>query len=57
VKNNRSVAVVNQHPDGGDETDWASVYERRMRRFNLEVVLAALIALILVIVSFFFLQL
>jgi len=45
--------VRGQPPNGGDKTDWAGAYERRMRRFNLEVVLAALIALILLIASFF----
>ena len=29
------------------ETTWAQVYERRMRRFNLEVISFALIALVI----------
>ena len=35
------------------EISWAQTYGRRMRRFNLEVISAALIALTLVIAWFF----
>jgi hypothetical protein len=55
VKENRSAIAANQPPEGDEQIDWAKAYERRMRRFNMEVVLAALIALVLVIASLFFL--
>jgi hypothetical protein len=34
---------------GGGEIGWTEAYERRMRRFNLEVILAASIFLVIVI--------
>ena len=37
----------------GGETSWTQAYEKRMRRFNLEVISAALIALTLFIAWFF----
>ena len=36
------------------EIDWAQAYERRMRRFNLMVILAALAALTILVASFAF---
>ena len=36
------------------ETDWVRGYERRMRRFNLAVILAALAALTILIASLAF---
>ena len=36
------------------ETDWVRAYERRMRRFNLTVILAALAALTILIASLAF---
>jgi len=38
----------------GGEGSWAQAYERRMRRFNLEVISAALLALALLIEWWFF---
>jgi hypothetical protein len=35
------------------EISWAHAYERRMRKFNLEVIFSALIALTLLIAWFF----
>ncbi|HEV3064019.1 MAG TPA: hypothetical protein VGX93_01700 [Chthoniobacterales bacterium] len=35
------------------ELSWAQVYQRRMRRFNLEIISVALIALTLLITWFF----
>ena len=39
---------------GGGEISWAQAYERRMRRFNLEVILTALIALMILTAGLFF---
>ena len=36
------------------EIGWAQAYEKRMRRFNVEVVLVALLALILAVAFCFF---
>jgi len=36
-------------PVGGGKISWTQAYDRRMRKFNLEVVLAALIALMILI--------
>jgi len=38
------------------EIGWAQAYEKRMRRFNVEVVLVALLALILAVAFWFFYQ-
>jgi hypothetical protein len=54
VKTDRLVAAANRPPARGEKIDWAQAYEKRMRRFNLEVVLAALIALTVAIASFAF---
>ena len=37
----------------GGETSWTQAHEKRMRRFNLEVISAALTALTLLIAWFF----
>jgi hypothetical protein len=51
VKTDRFAAPANRPPAMSDGIDWAQAYEKRMRRFNLEVVLAALIALTVAIAS------
>jgi hypothetical protein len=51
VKTDRLAVVANRPPVMSGGIDWAEAYEKRMRRFNLEVVLAALIALIVAIAS------
>jgi len=56
MKADRSDGAANRTATKSREIDWAQAYEKRMRRFNMEVVLAALLALILVIVSWFFYQ-
>jgi len=35
----------------GADTGWVAKYQRRMRKFNLEVILVALIFLVIVITS------
>jgi hypothetical protein len=47
MKADRSDGAPNRTPTKGREIDWVQAYEKRMRRFNMEVVLAALLALIL----------
>jgi hypothetical protein len=54
MKVDRSDGATNRMATKGGEIDWVQAYEKRVRRFNLEVVLAALLALILAIVSWFF---
>jgi hypothetical protein len=51
VKTDRWIAAASQSPARGENIDWAQAYEKRMPRFNLEVVLVALIALIVAIAS------
>jgi hypothetical protein len=51
VKTDRFAVAANRPPAISEGIDWAQAYEKRMRRFNLEVVLAALIALIVAIAS------
>jgi len=41
-------------PTRGSDISFMELYERRMRRFNLAVILTALIALIILITSWFF---
>jgi hypothetical protein len=54
MKADRSDGTADRTATKGKEIDWVQAYEKRMRRFNMEVVLAALLALILAIVSWFF---
>jgi hypothetical protein len=54
MRNNRLVAATNRPAAGAGQIDWVQAYEKRMRRFNLEVILGALIALVIVIVSLIF---
>lgn len=42
---------MRQTPVMGAEIGWELAYERRMRKFNLAVILAALIALMVLIAS------
>jgi hypothetical protein len=44
------VYTVRRSPMKGTEISWAQAYERRMRRFNVEVGLVALIALVILII-------
>ena len=54
MRDQRSVAATDRPTAGAGRVDWVQAYERRMRRFNLEVVLGALIALLIVVVSLLF---
>jgi len=56
MKADRSDGAANRTETKGKEIDWVRAYEKRMRRFNVEVVLAALLALILAVASWFFYQ-
>jgi hypothetical protein len=47
------IGTASRTPMRVREISWAHAYERRMRRFNLEVISAALIALTLLIAWFF----
>ena len=49
VKNNGLFGALGRTPALGRDISWTQAYERRMRRFNLEVVLVAMIALALLI--------
>jgi len=40
---------MERSPVRGGEVDWVQAYERRMRRFNLTVIVAALTALTMLI--------
>jgi hypothetical protein len=53
VKANGLADAAKRISERGGEIGWAQSYERRMRIFNLEVVLAALIALAVLIVWLF----
>ena len=53
MKADGSVSTAGRIPMKGRETSWAQAYGSRMRRFNLEVVLAALVALAFLIVWLF----
>ncbi len=50
MKNTRSTGLEVLR---GRESSWSQAYARRMRRFNLQVILAAFIALTLLIAWFF----
>jgi hypothetical protein len=54
VKGNGLVGAMERRSVRGGEVDWVQAYERRMRRFNLAVILAALTALTILIASFAF---
>jgi hypothetical protein len=54
VKGNGLLGAVGRSPVRSREIDWAQAYERRMRRFNLMVILAALAALTILVASFAF---
>ena len=45
MKVHGSVGVPRRTPVIGGETSWTQAYEKRMRRFNLEVIVFALSAL------------
>ena len=45
MKLDGSSSPTKRTPVSGGEISWAQLYERRMRRFNLEVILVALSAL------------
>ena len=45
----RLIGAARRGPAGDGEISWAQAYERRMRRFNLEVISVALIALVILI--------
>jgi hypothetical protein len=45
MKANGWVCTARRSPMKGTEINWAQAYEKRMRRFNLEVILIALSAL------------
>ncbi|MBV8417853.1 MAG: hypothetical protein JO251_21870 [Verrucomicrobia bacterium] len=49
MKANGLMRSARRTPVSGRKISWAQVYDRRMRRFNLEVVLAASIFLAIVI--------
>jgi hypothetical protein len=53
MKANGFGGTAKRTPVKGREVSWTQSYEGRMRRFNLEVVLAALIALALLITWLF----
>ena len=53
VKANGLLGVAKRTSERGREINWMQSYERRMRIFNLEVILAALIALAILIVWLF----
>jgi hypothetical protein len=53
VKANGLLAAAKRTSERGAEINWMQSYERRMRIFNLEVILAALIALAIFIVWLF----
>jgi hypothetical protein len=53
MKANGFGGTAKRTPVKGREISWTQSYEGRMRRFNLEVVLAALIALALLITWLF----
>ena len=54
MRDKRSVAASDRPRAGAGRIDWVQAYEKRMRRFNLEVVLGALIVLSIVIASLVF---
>jgi ribosomal protein L4 len=54
VKGNGLLVAGGRSLARSGEIDWAQAYEKRMRRFNLAVVLAALAALAILIASFAF---
>jgi hypothetical protein len=45
----RVIGAARRSPAGHGEISWAQAYGRRMRRFNLEVISVALIALVILI--------
>jgi hypothetical protein len=45
----RLIGAADRNPAGHGEISWAQAYGRRMRRFNLEVISVALIALVILI--------
>jgi hypothetical protein len=53
VKANGLFGALGRTPVRGGEIGWTQAYERRMRRFNLEAILAALIALAILTVLLF----
>jgi hypothetical protein len=53
VKANGLLGAAKRTSERGAEINWMQSYERRMRIFNLEVILAALIALTILIVGLF----
>ena len=46
------IGAARRIAERGGEISWTKAYERRMRRFNLEVILFALIALVILIAFF-----
>jgi hypothetical protein len=50
------IGTASRTPMRVREISWAHTYERRMRRFNLEVIFAALIALTLLIAWLFIVE-
>ena len=49
MKGNGLIAAARGSPVKDGEISWAQAYERRMRRFNLDVILFAFFALTLLI--------
>jgi len=45
VKSPGSIGAAGKPPARGLDVNWARVYEKRMRRFNLEIILFALVSL------------
>jgi hypothetical protein len=41
--------VARRYPAKDGEVSWAQAYQRRMRRFNLEIISVAVIALLIII--------
>jgi len=50
------IGAPRQIPVRDEEISWVQAYERRMRRFNLEVILVALSALTMLIAWFFIVE-
>ena len=54
VKGNGMLGALGRSPVRSGEVGWVQAYERRMRRFNLAVILTALTALMILIASLAF---
>jgi len=54
VKGNGMLGALGRSPVKSGEVGWVQAYERRMRRFNLTVILTALMALMILIAALAF---